>query len=158
MAWVAPRTWVVGELVTAAFMNQDVRDNQTYLKTETDRMDDVTFDEPGNALDVIYQNLSGKIRIITVTVGLQVDDDGAGEVSGSSQVIMYSDAGTPPTVANASVWLDPRLFANAATDELILTLPLTIVVLPNHYYRAVSSNVGSGIAPLLAEWIEWDLH
>lgn len=158
MAWVAPRTWVVGELVTAAFLNQHIRDNEIYLKAETDKLDDATFDEPGNALDVIYQNLSGKIRIITVTVTLQVDDDGAGEVFGDSRVIMYCDAGTPPTVANASVWLDPRLFANAATDELLLTLPLTIVVLPSDYYRAVTSSAGSGVAPVLVEWIEWDLH
>ena len=39
MAWTAPRTWVTGELVTAAFMNTYIRDNQTYIKTEIDRMD-----------------------------------------------------------------------------------------------------------------------
>ena len=33
MAWTAPRTWVVGELVTAAIMNTYIRDNQTYLTT-----------------------------------------------------------------------------------------------------------------------------
>ena len=31
MAWSAPRTWVVGELVTAAFMNQEIRDNIEYI-------------------------------------------------------------------------------------------------------------------------------
>ena len=32
MAWTAPRTWVVGELVTAAIFNTYIRDNQVYLK------------------------------------------------------------------------------------------------------------------------------
>lgn len=32
MAWTAPRTWVVGEIVTASLMNTDIRDNLNYLK------------------------------------------------------------------------------------------------------------------------------
>lgn len=32
MAWTAPKTWSVGELVTATNMNTHVRDNLTYLK------------------------------------------------------------------------------------------------------------------------------
>lgn len=33
MAWTAPRTWVSGELVTAALMNSALRDNLLILKT-----------------------------------------------------------------------------------------------------------------------------
>ena len=32
MAWTTPRTWVTGEVVTAALMNTHVRDNTRYLK------------------------------------------------------------------------------------------------------------------------------
>jgi hypothetical protein len=32
MAWTDPRTWVTGEMVTAAMMNQHVRDNMRYLE------------------------------------------------------------------------------------------------------------------------------
>lgn len=32
MAWTAPRTWVVGEVVTAALLNTHLRDNLRYLK------------------------------------------------------------------------------------------------------------------------------
>ena len=39
MAWTAPRTWVVGEVVTAAVQNTHVRDNLLYLKTHTDLYD-----------------------------------------------------------------------------------------------------------------------
>lgn len=33
MTWVAPRTWVAGEVVTAAYMNSNVRDNTIDLDT-----------------------------------------------------------------------------------------------------------------------------
>jgi len=36
MAWTAPRTWAVSEVVTAAIMNTYIRDNQLYLKTDID--------------------------------------------------------------------------------------------------------------------------
>lgn len=32
MAWTTPRTWTTGELVTAAMMNEQLRDNENYLK------------------------------------------------------------------------------------------------------------------------------
>jgi len=36
MAWTTPRTWVTGEVVTAAMMNEQVRDNEDYLKAHVD--------------------------------------------------------------------------------------------------------------------------
>lgn len=39
MAWTASRTWVAGEIVTASIMNTHIRDNQLYLKSETDLFD-----------------------------------------------------------------------------------------------------------------------
>ncbi|MCI0343934.1 MAG: hypothetical protein L0221_00635 [Chloroflexi bacterium] len=32
MAWTTPRTWVAGELVTKAMLDEQVRDNELYLK------------------------------------------------------------------------------------------------------------------------------
>lgn len=36
MAWTTPGTAVAGDVLTAAFWNEQVRDNQAYLKTEVD--------------------------------------------------------------------------------------------------------------------------
>jgi len=36
MAWTTPRTWVAGELVTAALMNTYIKDNQIAIKAEAD--------------------------------------------------------------------------------------------------------------------------
>lgn len=43
MAWTAPRTWVSGELVTAALLNTHIRDNQTILKTAINDSGEVEF-------------------------------------------------------------------------------------------------------------------
>lgn len=36
MAWTTPKTWADNELVTAALMNEQVRDNMAYLKIASD--------------------------------------------------------------------------------------------------------------------------
>lgn len=36
MAWTTPRTWTAGEVVTASMMNEQIRDNMTYLKNHVD--------------------------------------------------------------------------------------------------------------------------
>lgn len=54
MAWVAPRTWVIGQLVDAADLNEQIRDNLTHLK--------LLVDDDGKipALSATYlANLSG---------------------------------------------------------------------------------------------------
>lgn len=39
MAWATPRTWTTSEIVTAAMMNQDVRDNMNALKSTSAEVD-----------------------------------------------------------------------------------------------------------------------
>jgi len=39
MAWTSPRTWVAAAVLTAAQLNEQVRDNLNYLKGETDAYD-----------------------------------------------------------------------------------------------------------------------
>ena len=43
MAWTAPRTWVAGELVTAALFNTHLRDNLLILKTDTNDSGQLQF-------------------------------------------------------------------------------------------------------------------
>ena len=82
MAWTTPRTWVTGELVTAALLNTHIKDNLAYLKNSPD------FDGS-----------------ITVAGSAKVGGTGAGSpatndirASGSSILSVYStDAyNTPP--------------------------------------------------------------
>ena len=63
MGWTAPRTWVAGEIVTAALMNAHVRDNTRYLKG----LDGVPTIESG----VIIDNTGGDeyLQIPSLTTG-----------------------------------------------------------------------------------------
>jgi hypothetical protein len=36
MAWTAPATWTTGQVVTAANLNEQIRDNETYIKAHID--------------------------------------------------------------------------------------------------------------------------
>jgi hypothetical protein len=132
MSWQNPRTWSTGELVTAAMLNQDIRDNMNALH---DQFDDVTSSKPSRALDIVYQNDSGKIRVVCVSVLLAGGSDEAAAA--------YTDANTPPTtrVAHTRTW-------DASREET-----MTFIVAPGHYYY-IDSAVNS---PSLEEWAEWDL-
>lgn len=132
MAWTTPRTWVTGEIVTAAIMNQQVRDNESAL---LGYFDDVSQDQPTRALDTVYQNTSSKIRIVTVCCILAEDD----------QVNVYCDENASPTTLLGGIENE----ASATAD-----LAITFVVKPNYYYKATSF-AGS---PSIRKWTEWDWH
>jgi hypothetical protein len=54
MAWTAPRTWSVGQLVSAAELNEQIRDNLTFLKLALDNAGKIP------ELSAVYlANLSG---------------------------------------------------------------------------------------------------
>ena len=136
MAWTIPRTWVVGELVTAALLNTHIRDNQTYVKTEVDRIDDCSESDiiGSRAVDTAYQN-GTKIRIAVITV----------EIDNGEKATFRSGPVTPGITVAA-------IDNGSAGDTWIL--PTTIVIAPSHFYRVDTT---SG-APSLVDWIEWDLH
>jgi len=135
MGWTAPRTWVTGEVVTAAIMNTHVRDNLNALEGY---LDDVTHSEPARALDTVYINNTGKIRLVTITC---LYTNNQAEI-----LAVLCDSSNPPTITIAESGHD--VFAAGADRGAI-----TFIVPPNYYYKALSS-VGT---PTLREWHEWDL-
>jgi hypothetical protein len=67
MAWTAPRTWNVGELVTASMMNTHVRDNLSALKTP-----------PSSYVDINTTDFTTSSTSFTALTGYTVTVDGAG--------------------------------------------------------------------------------
>lgn len=63
MAWTAPRTWTTGELVTAAQLNTNVRDNLNAAFPNTTDWDDWT---PGNSAGLAIGNGTATGRYIQV--------------------------------------------------------------------------------------------
>ena len=67
--WVTPRTWTAGEVVTAAMMNQHVRDNMNILKTSI--ADDGTIRGPKQLLQrQTTVSSAGAVDLVTSTYGL----------------------------------------------------------------------------------------
>lgn len=135
MAWTAGVTRTTGDLITAAQWNSflGASGSLDYLKTQTDKLDDVSFSQPARALDTIYQN-STKIRIVTIT----------GIFNAAEDIWILIGSGTPPGTYIAGIeW---SLAEN-------VDLPITFVVPPNWYYEAEATGT-----PQINKWGEWDLH
>lgn len=134
MPYVAPRTWTTGELVTAAMMNQDVRDNMIAVKAQVDTIYTITPSEPARAFDAEYQNVSGKIRLVIISVGFTAGDD--------ENVVVRVDTVSPPVLNIMTLRSD-----NAGSVQMAGTF----VVPDNYYYDTVTAN-----GPTLVKWHEYD--
>ena len=143
MAWTAPRTWTTGEIVTAAHLNEQVRDNATHLK---DTLTSCTFaGAPTRALSTDYQNGSS-IRFVFV------------ECRGTSGAADQ----TLTAVATIGVSANPTTVAaqhgETADNGQDADTLVGFFVPPNYYYKVTvseSANMGAGA---IIEWNEWDLH
>ncbi|MBI2869387.1 MAG: hypothetical protein HYX96_06145 [Chloroflexi bacterium] len=87
----------------------------------------------------VYQNTSGKIIMVAVSMYLN-GGDGAG--GGSA----YVGAANPPTSIVAG-WLD---YASASFG---VKGTLTFIVPPSYYYK-----IGTVGSPTLGTWTEWSMH
>jgi len=134
MAWVAGADVSTGELITAAQWNNylGASGSMEYLKTEADKLDDVSDTEPSRAFDTIYENTSGKIRIVIISVALTSSEGASFEIGSSS----------PPT---DEIWRS----GNVENE-----CPITAIVPPGYFYR-LNDDLGT---PTLYQWHEYDLH
>uniref|UniRef100_A0A6H1ZQJ3 Uncharacterized protein n=2 Tax=viral metagenome TaxID=1070528 RepID=A0A6H1ZQJ3_9ZZZZ len=145
MAWTAPRTWVVGELVTAAIMNTYIRDNQDYIKTEIDKLDDVSYvDQTGaRALNTNYQN-GTKIRFMNVTLTNNLNDTNG-----------YDAYGYVKSTSPADNEVCRHTAVNGSGIVYGMAISIFLIVPPLWYYRV--TGVGDD-TPTLLDWHEFDAH
>ena len=122
-------------------MNEQVSANIAYLKAQKDT---VSIATPANALDSIYQNTSGKIRVVTVSVTFYCDG------TNTAICYVYVDSFTPPTTQRAYFGL-----ASAGARNSYKTVSFIVPV--NYYYKVAKTIAGSSLATV-GPWTEWDLH
>ena len=79
MAWTAPRTWVVGEVVTAALMNTHVRDNLLFLGDDHDHSGD-SGDGGTIAIESAHSSESGGTAGTTVRNSVTITPLSTGDV------------------------------------------------------------------------------
>jgi len=139
MAWTAPMTWSTGPIVTAAHLNEQIRDNETYLKAETDRIDNnlQIFPTTARAMDTAYQNTTTGLKMATLSIVHQCSTmDTAFVCVGSTS------PGTHIARLRYSEIAEGAVYSN-----------ITVPVPPNFYF-GVSTSVG---APSISAWVEMNL-
>lgn len=130
--WTTPRTWAVGELVTAAMMNQHVRDNLDWLKTPISAL--ATWSSNFTTTSASY------VDITSATVTLTLNGGGV-------DVFFLADAGssaaatsTIQVVVNGAVYQRViTMVWNAASDVrpigFVLHIPASALVVGSNTIR-----------------------
>lgn len=85
MAWTTPRTWVAGEVPTAAIMNAHVRDNLNALKDPPTDLDQ-NWNTTISTTSTSFVNITGADVTITTTggramIGFQISQTSSGGTS-----------------------------------------------------------------------------
>ena len=138
MAFTAGNTLSTGHIVTASDWNNYLGSSGSidYLKTEVDKIDDITIDVSSISTDVLCQNTTDSIRFITIWVRNQSNE--------KIKLLTGSTSSTGTTIGNLST---------PSTGGYIDSC-ISGCILPNYYYT-VSTQSG---APLIMHWTEWDIH
>ena len=74
MAWTAHRTWVTAEVVTAAQMNEQVRDNSTWLKANTAQLISETV-LTGDAATITFTSIPATFKHLQIKWFARNDND-----------------------------------------------------------------------------------
>lgn len=146
MAWTAPKTWTVGEFVTKAMLDEQIKENMVYLKGEADKHATVTLSDvtSSRAIGTVYQNTSGKIMLVSIEAGCSAS--GAGD---ASYVYAATGASNPPTMKVSG--------GGITAGSLSGNWTLFFAVQPSYYYKMFETHAGGGATPTLYKWIEWVL-
>ena len=99
MAWTTPKTWVAGNTLTAAELNEQVRDNLTFLNSKPSA--DYVLDEASD-----YTTTSGTfVDIDSTNLSLSITT-GGGDVLAWFTAICYPNTTNSPTHANFDIDVD----------------------------------------------------
>ena len=81
MAWTTPRTWALGALVSAAELNEQIRDNHTHLKLLVNDAGKIPILSSTYVADMSGANLTGVARLAlanSFTAGVHNFNGGSG--------------------------------------------------------------------------------
>lgn len=140
MSWTEPRTWVTGEIVTAAQLNEQVRDNMDYVH---DALPSNTQTVTSNVLGTVYQNTSSAMRFVTVTVSQVVANAGQ-----SAKNVAYVKSTSSPDTEVA------ELYSEYSSCIVSHRLSMTFCVPAGYYYKVTDEDSGGGASTLM-KWTEW---
>lgn len=121
------------------------------------KQNDVTASRAING--TVYQNTTGKVLSVVISVGCAVYKVNTTGVNGWSQVLFYTGAtSTPATVVGAvsnSFFVAGLAAGGGAQNSISGTVTFEVPI--NYYYKAVSAYGSDGSAPSKNSWIETQL-
>ncbi len=142
MSWTTPKTISAGDLGTALDWDIDIRDNTNYLYSQ--EQPSFTYFTPTRVIDTVYQNTSGKVLFVMVSV-----NSGSLSAIGTQSIYFYCAAGADPTgttVAYSSV--DVPSGTRNVTHSTCIIVPL------NYYYKV---HRAGGTGESITQWVEWTI-
>lgn len=109
MAWTTPRTWVAGEVVTAAIMNVHIRDNLNAIadlahafaeSTTDDSTTSTTFVAGASPLGVVFTAPTSGIVFVTLSAYM-------GQTNSTNEAVVSFAVRTGGTIGSGTVVLGP---------------------------------------------------
>lgn len=126
MAWVAPSTYSVSQVVTAATLNQDIRDNSLYLLARPNGFSKLTggayTTTSGSFVDIDATNLSKTITM----AGTKVLVAFFGNVSNAGASTGYFDVAVDGTRYGGTQGLVNVLYGSFANDKVSFAIIITV--------------------------------
>jgi hypothetical protein len=134
MAWTTPRTWTTSETVTAAMMNEQVRDNESYVKTELDKQ--IPLDVIGADVEVVNTttktalwsftlpaNTLGSANVLEITIPFSWLNNTGGTATstitleyGGTQMLSFAYSSAAPGSTRGKGFIRIVLKGNGATN------------------------------------------
>lgn len=146
-----------GKLITG--LGAPVADNDAARKVYIDGLlKAVSWATPAYAFDTIYQNTSGKLRLVVIEATCRVIATD-GDCDGYSGYGVVIGPTTPPGGHVYQAELRAELHGLTVTTNYMKNyLTTAFLVPPDYYYEAVAYQFEDGELPVLMTWNEYDLH
>ncbi len=139
MSWTAPKTWSTDEIMTAAKFNIDIKDNQSYLKTEFDKLTTITsanYDSTSRTFGVAYQNTTDKVLMVSLSARY-----GSTSFLSDYCYLYGNSTATPSTTSTAKMLINKTYTRNFAS-----------LVPPSFYYQ-INADDPNFYTKIWTEWI-----
>jgi len=134
MSYTVPISWSTGQIVTASQLNEQIKDNMTYVHDALYTVAYSNYTSTTRVPGTTYQNTTGKIMMLNVM--------GVIYASTSGYLVIRSEASSPPLAVKSYIGIDGVLGG---------TFTITAIIKPSEYYRT-----DSGVYTPYG-WVEWTI-